>query len=236
MLPVYRAIAKRFPALKAHLSRRARYLAAMGTPHHWDAKTADFMERTIRRYILGVYRGQLGFEFLDLMASLIEQQFTRAYNQALREEAIDMDAEFQSHLDGLVINQFPFVDGLFDDILQAVVDESPVEPLLSRADLWANRYNEVVNEAHLEIARRFGGKLVWRLGATEEHCETCAALNGLVAFGVDWDAAGLHPQGAPNGLLECGGWRCDCSLEPTTQRRSPRVLNTLLNIGVSGNI
>jgi hypothetical protein len=230
MLPIFRAITRRFPALKAHLSRRARYLAAIGTPHHWDAKTADFMERTIRRYILAVYRGQLGFEFLDLMASLIEQQFTRAYNQALREEGVEMDAQFQSHLDNLVINQFPFVDGLFDDILQAVVDESPVEPLLSRADLWANRYNEVVNEAHLEIARRFGGKLVWRMGATEKHCTTCAALNGLVAFGVDWDASGLHPQNAPNGLLECGGWRCDCSLEPTEERRTRNSLDKLMSI------
>ena len=235
MLPAIRAIVTRFPALKAHLSRRARYLAAIGTPHAWDAKTADFMERTIRRYILGVYRGQIGFEFLDLMASLIEQQFTRAYNQALRDEGIEMDDQFQHHLDMLIINQFPFVDGLFDDILQAVVDESPVEPLLSRADLWANRYNEVVNEAHLEIARRFGGKLVWRLGATEEHCATCAALNGIVAFGVDWDAAGLHPQGAPNDLLECGGWRCDCALEPTTERRTRASLDRLMSIAAGAS-
>ena len=230
MLPVFRAITRRFPALKAHLSRRARYMAAIGTPHAWDAKTADFMERTIRSYILGVYRGQLGFEFLDLMASLIEQQFTRAYNQALREEGVEMDAQFQQHLDNLVINQFPFVDGLFDDILQAVIDESPVEPLLSRADLWATRYNEVVNEAHLEIARRFGGKLVWRLGRTEKHCTTCAALNGKVAFAAEWDTAGLHPQNAPNGLLECGGWRCDCSLEPTEERRTRNSLDKLMAI------
>ena len=231
MIDVFRAIVKRIPAVRPLLSRKTRYISAIGLyKHAWDAKTADYMERTIRKYILMLYREQIGFEFLDLMASLIEAQFTRAYNQALRDEGVEMDAEFEAHLTGLVVNQFPFVDGLFDDVLQAVVNGDSVEPLLSRADLWANRYNEVVSEAHLEIARRFGGKLVWRLGATEEHCVTCAALNGIVAFGVDWDASGLVPQNAPNALLECGGWRCDCSLEPTDERRTRNSLDKLMAI------
>jgi hypothetical protein len=28
----------------------------------------------------------------------------------------------------------------------------------------------------------------------------------------------FHPQGAPNDALECGGWRCDCSLEVTKEK------------------
>jgi hypothetical protein len=230
--PIMRAIVKRIPQVRPLLTPRARWMTASPAPY----KTAEFMTATIERMVRTVYEGYLGGEFIDIMANLIQGQFTQAYTRTVLGEGLVMDAEFEAHLDELILGQFDFVDQYFRDIINARIDATPIDPLLARASLWGNRYNEVVSEANAEIARRFGKRLVWRLGATEQHCTTCAALNGIVAFAREWDAAGFKPQAAPNALLECGGWRCDCSLTITDQRRSPRALETLLNIGVSGNL
>jgi hypothetical protein len=113
--------------------------------------------------------------------------------------------------------------------VDAAKNELGWDGMLARAELWANRYTDTVNIAILTTKEQ---KLVWNLGATEEHCETCAALNGIVAWASEWELANVHPQSPPNDLLECGGWKCDCSLEPTEKRRSPKALTTLLDIAV----
>ena len=53
---------------------------------------------------------------------------------------------------------------------------------------------------------------VWRLGNTREHCADCLRLDGQVHTADEWRRAAIRPQ-SPN--LECGGWNCDCRLEPT---------------------
>jgi cytochrome c len=110
-------------------------------------------------------------------------------------------------------------------IQAAILSKDPIQPLLDRVSLWANRYNEIVNLAM--ITCRPNDRFAWRLGATEQHCTTCAALNGVVATGAQWEASGYHPQNAPNAMLECGGWRCDCRMEYTedklTEGGIPRV-------------
>ena len=99
--------------------------------------------------------------------------------------------------------------------------------------MWSNRYNEVVNEAKIW----FGGKqrLKWKLGATEKHCTTCQALDGIVAYASEWEQSGLKPQNPPNPNLECGGWHCDCSLETTDEKRSPDALGTLMDLATAAH-
>ena len=82
--------------------------------------------------------------------------------------------------------------------------------ILARLNLWANGRQRVRN-----IARTHDPAdplLVWRLGATEEHCRDCLEANGRVLHASEWRTlanVGIHPQ-SPS--LECGGWNCDCSL------------------------
>ena len=99
----------------------------------------------------------------------------------------------------------------------------------SRVDIWVGRYEDTKNEAILFYSEK-NQRLVWRFGATEKHCRTCEQLNGIVAFASEWETAQVMPQSPPNGLLECGGWQCDCRLEPTDQRRSPDALNIIMQI------
>jgi hypothetical protein len=135
------------------------------------------------------------------------------------------------------------IDGEYDQVIKlaeanmesrsGTLDEFR-QKFRSRIDLWVNRYTDVIGRARVY----FGGKtrLKWTLGKTEEHCETCATLNGVVAFAYEWEQSGIKPQSPPNSMLACSGWNCDCSLEPTDQRRSPNALGTLMNIAVARNL
>lgn len=85
----------------------------------------------------------------------------------------------------------------------------------SRLPMWINRYNEVMNTAKLMAGENV--KLMWVLGKTE-HCSSCLKLAGKVKRKREWLAAGIQPQSRS---LECGGFNCQCSLQPTSARASP---------------
>ena len=102
--------------------------------------------------------------------------------------------------------------------------------------MWAHRYTDVVNQAKVWFGKRKKVKLKWEMGATEEHCATCAALNGIVAYAEDWERSGIHPQNPPNQALECGGWRCDCALVPTTERATNNALERIQDIVIASKL
>jgi hypothetical protein len=205
-----------------------RYMAAV--------KTAGTMFRTVRKIAHQLYLGEIGYaDFLEYMADEIRAQLTRAWREALRELGLDpglVTTEFADDLYNDIVRQFDHLDGYARDILRAAQERTPFAPLSARAQMWANRYNDSKHAALIAITTAYGGKLEWRLGPTEEHCATCSRLNGLVAFGREWDTAGVRPQGGPNPALECGGWNCQCELVPTDRRRSPDALGTLLDVTV----
>jgi hypothetical protein len=228
---VIKAVSEHYPAIIPHLKGRARWVVTRG-----EFKTYDYFLRELERMITNVYRDQLGGEFIDIMASLIYGQLEQAYRQAWQDEEGEGDLPdyLADSFESMYLNQFDFVDQFYRDIVDARIDETPIDPLLTRAHLWAHRYIEAYNEAVRLITLEGGGNMVWELGATEDHCSTCSALNGVVARASEWDALGVHPQGAPNDLIECGGWQCDCSLTPTDRRRSPKAYESIMNIVQKG--
>lgn len=201
----------------------------------WDAtKTYEHYSRSIRQRVEALYAGEMTEgAFVDFMAEIIPQQLRRAWNEGMRENGLDpeteMEPEWEDQLQAMIESEFDFVDGFAADIVDGAKREAGVDQFLARADLWANRYNDVLNEARL-MSSDARVKYVWRLGATEEHCQTCAALNGIVATSREWEESRFRPQEPPNELLECGGWRCDCSLEKTSERKTPGALDKLLTI------
>lgn len=183
-------------------------------------KTEAYYNQALNRAVLEFYRGDSDAgEFIDEMIRLIEGQFERAWNEGSRDVGVDPkdhtpddDAVLQERID----KETEFILDYAEAIEKAKIEGSPVGPLQARVSLWANRYNEIVAEARIHFgAERV--RLKWELGATEQHCATCAELNGIVANAETWEESGYHPQGAPNDALECGGWQCDCSLEPTKE-------------------
>ena len=180
------------------------------------------MWQDAREYFTGE---QDAFQFIDSFVAEIDNQLTRAWNEGAREAGVDprdMDDPDLVILQDKIENEREYILGLAGDIDQARADGlTPAEfkqRFYSRVEMWANRYKETVNDAKLY----FGSldKYEWQLGATEQHCSTCYRLNGVVATGEEWDESGYRPQSPPNDKLECGGWKCDCSLVPTKRRRT----------------
>lgn len=186
-------------------------------------KTAEQFEARLSNLVEALYKETITApQFVDGLGALISRQITLAYREAWRDEG---DGQYPDYLtaasEAAILIQFDFVDQFARDIVDARIDEKPIDGLLSRVPLWANRYNEAYNEAVMLISQKNGGKLEWVLGETEQHCTTCSNLNGIVAYAKEWEALNVKPQNAPNNKIECGGWRCDCSLSPTTKRRTP---------------
>jgi hypothetical protein len=206
--------------------------------HMEIVKTVEYYIRALRRAVLNFFRMDMdAFEFIDEMVRLIDGQFTRAWNEGAREVGVDpkdMDEEDLAILQDRKDQEQEYILGFASDIETARIEQAPITPLYNRVEMWANRYNEVKSDAMIH----FGGKkkLEWQLGSTEQHCETCSQLNGIVAWAKEWEQSGIHPQGAPNGLLECGGWKCDCRLGVTDKRRTSNALETLMDIAASRNV
>lgn len=194
-------------------------------------KTYDYFLETLNSLINSVYTKNLGGEFVDIMSNLIDGQLSQAFEQAWADDGNDTPPPdyLQTAAHDMIAEQQGMVRQFYQEIIDAQVDELGTDALLSRASLWANRWNEAYNQAVHLIQLQMGGKEVWRLGATEQHCPTCSALDGIVAYASEWEQLGVHPQQGPNDLLVCGGWRCDCSLSPTNQRRSPKAFESILN-------
>lgn len=203
-------------------------------------KTAAYMSRVIDTLVRDLYNGVIeSDEFNTELADLIENQFRRAFNEGMRNNGLDpakdMTDEWEAEYQRMVTAQYEFIERFAKDILEGSEKGQSKDEFMARADLWANQYESVVNEAQLITADK-KQKYKWTLGATEEHCSTCSRLNGIIAYAEEWEQAGFHPQRPPNELLECGGWRCDCSLEPTDKRRTADALGILLDIAASGNV
>lgn len=199
-------------------------------------KTVNWYDRAMWSAVRDLYNGNIGsMEFETQMIDMIQNQMRRAWNEGMRSLGLDPETdmlpEWDAQLQDIMLSELDYVSPLAQDILQAVHAGDPVDQFHSRVDMWTNRYNDVVNQA-IQMCSEAGQKLQWQLGATEQHCDTCAQLDGLVAYASEWEEAGIHPQQPPNNMIECGGWRCDCSLNPTDARRSPNVLDHLLAIGL----
>jgi hypothetical protein len=220
-------------------SKAARMFAMKAYMAQGEFKTIGAFDRQLWSAVLGYFRGdEDSFQFIDDFTNSITNQLTRAWNEGARSVGVDprdMTDEDLLQLQGIINSEYEHILDLADAIDSARINNKTLDEFRSqfrsRVDLWVNRYNEVVNSA----ATYFGGKtrLEWQYGDTNVHCETCLKLNGVVAYAEEWEQAGLHPQQPPNPNLECEGWRCQCKLSVTDKRRSPRALNSLMNIVMS---
>lgn len=202
-----------------------------------NAKSADYFAHVMLTMVSSFYRGYMDLlEFVFVFGDLISGQMRRAWYEGMEENQLtpmDMTDEWEAILQEIIDGEKSYIVDFADAIEAARLAGNPIEPLMARTELWLNRYLDVVNQAKLETAEP-KDKLVWRLGATEQHCSTCVALNGIVASASEWEEVGFHPQGPENGMLECRGWRCDCSLDPTDERRTYDRMNRLYAIATGG--
>jgi hypothetical protein len=193
------------------------YLRAWGYEIPEEVKTPEYYQRVLWGDTRALYNGEMEREaFVDDMIRLIDEQLRRAWNEGMRDNdldpAKDMIEKWEARLQEIQLSELDHVEGFADAILQAQKDGAPIEPFRGRVDMWVGRYDDVRSESRITTAPK--DRFEWIYGDTD-HCTTCMELNGVIATGEDWDKSGYHPQGPPNGKLECGGWRCQCRLEYT---------------------
>ena len=192
-----------------------------------NLKTVVFYKQALQRAIRDLYRtGDLG-AYIDRHATLIEEQFTRAWNEGVR--AVDLDPkdmtdEEKQALQDEIDKEEDFVLDFADEIMVARENKTGFDPFTNRAQTWANKYNDIVNKAKLMADK--DQKLEWVLGEAE-HCKSCLRLSGIVKRASQWAKAGVQPQNPPNEKLECNGFNCKCKLSPTNKQvnkgRLPRL-------------
>lgn len=73
---------------------------------------------------------------------------------------------------------------------------------------WNSRLGFLTQYGILYGADDLDSLRTWTLGKTERHCSDCAELDGVTKTVAEWIEDGRIPQG---GMLECGGFNCDCS-------------------------
>lgn len=200
--------------------------------------SSDTFKAGIRAAIRGYYEGLVDqFSFFDSMLSTIERGFEQAWRQGAKECGIAPDErtpEEEAARTDQINRMVPYVQKLIGDIdaskARLAADQASKDagdkPLWGfesdtkshyvevRGEIWANRYNEVLNQAKTMACQ--DQKLRWDLGPTE-HCSSCLKVAGKVKRASQWAAADIRPQ-HPN--LECGGHRCQCQLNPTKEPMS----------------
>lgn len=180
--------------------------------------------RGVRAAVRGLWSGALNQgDFIAAMFATLERGFEMAWREGAAECGIQPDERTEDEQAALFrmlaenIGYLPSFAAFIERVSRA--QGGKLGALWPRTELWINRYKEVQNLAKTMACAN--QKLIWVFGQTEEHCRSCSRLAGKVKRASTWAAADIRPQ-HPD--LECGGWRCDCRLEPTDQRLSPGPL------------
>lgn len=191
-------------------------------------KTLAGYQLNLRAAVSGLWAGHLD---LDAAFSGVFRAIDRGLPQAWAEGAAECGIKPDEYtpdertaLAQAIANEKNHVFGLLDWVEQNSKENGGKRgTAYSRLDIWINRYRDVVNKAKTSACADM--KMRWTLGPTE-HCTTCVKLSGKIKRGSYWNSHVL-PQNPPNGLLECGGWNCQCTLQPTDAKASPGPLPRL---------
>lgn len=111
-------------------------------------------------------------------------------------------------------------DRLQTEALTALRDfQKRREDLIGRIDVWVNKgLRRLYDQGTLSA--KSNEMLTWVYGKTEEHCKTCSKAVNQIHRAKDWKRRGILPR---TDVLDCGGFKCDCSLEPTTEKARGRL-------------
>jgi hypothetical protein len=199
-------------------------------------KSAASFRSSIRAAIRGGWTGNLDtFGVADTIISAIHRELTNAWNEGALSCGIKEDEltpeEVQAR-ETFINSQMLYVVDFAGVVTETGEShrESPRDPayklgpLMSRGEVWANRYQEAYTQA--KVMACANKKLKWVLGPTE-HCTSCLRLDGKVKRASFWSERGIIPRVAGATYLDCGGWKCQCDLVETEDSLSKGPLPNL---------
>ena len=191
-------------------------------------KTLAGYQLNLRAAAYGLWSGKMDYySAFDQMFAAIDRGLPQGWAEGAKECGIlpdEYSPEERQALDQALRIEKDHVDEFLTWIEEHnQASGSKRDAIYGRLDVWVNRYRDVVNRAKAMACS--DQKLRWVLGPTE-HCTTCAKLSGRIKRGSYWQSH-VMPQSPPNGQLECGGWNCQCTLQPTEDRASSGPLPSL---------
>jgi hypothetical protein len=202
----------------------------------------EMFNRQLWSYALDFFRDNITDDWFEQsFMYAIDNQLTRAWNEGADEVGVsqsDMTDDDLALLSKLIAEEKEYITGLAVAIIDIKDSGATLDDFRSqfrpRIDIWASKYDEV----KIKSSMHFNGKVrrKWILGAAEEHCPSCSALNGIVAYSYEWEAAGIFPGENGSETLACHGYNCQCECPETDERRSPNAFQRLLDIATSGNV
>ena len=168
-------------------------------------------------------------QFTAQMYRALDEGYTRAWLEGAGDYGIknydDLTPPELAALAQAVDDTASYAPG-FAEAIQAgnKANKGKLAPLLKRAELWIARYDELANLGRVMAGGNTPQR--WTLGVAE-HCSSCLKLSGKVKRASYWLEKGILPRVPGAEYLECRGFLCQCSLEPTTEPISkgqlPRV-------------
>jgi hypothetical protein len=184
-----------------------------------NQKSYNDFRSNLRSAVRGFWNGTFTEgEFVTSFNDTIDFRLREAYRNVANRYGINED-EFteqeQNWIDNFIVEQMTLTGNFTDTILENRKPNGKLTPLLDRVELWSNRYNQVENNARTFFAEN--QKLIWNVTPNKIHCKNCGRLDGYVKRASQWRDYPLEPQ-SPS--LECGGYRCGCSLNETDQAMS----------------
>lgn len=204
-----REAVKRVPEVIPYLTEQARDIAL---------KSQGDYEAEITALVTLLVAGSItAAVFETRYNAIIDQYIDEAWEAGAEGEYMD-DPALMAELDALKVEEKSHVAAFAVAIIAAGAITAGIA---SRIGMWANTYAEAQNRATLTVSVKNNVMLEWVYGDTIQHCSTCKACAGVVAGALEWEGLaelGITPQGAD---LECGGWRCQCSLKVAEGKRTP---------------
>lgn len=192
-------------------------------------KSLSAFRKSVLAVSRGIWQGKLDLlSGADALFSAINRGYNQAWIDGAKSCGIKPDERTQEETDELnrLIGDNSQYVGRYVEWIQEhnKASGSSWEMIKSRAELWVNRYNEVLAKAQTMACQN--KKLRWQLGKCKEHCRSCLKLNGRVHRASLWAEKNIYPR-ATTGILACNGYRCCCEFvetdEPATKGRFPKL-------------
>jgi len=189
----------------------------------------DIYRRSLRDNVRGLWSGSIDYDqFWEAMTATIQRRLPQAWYEGAKDCGVlpaDLSPEERMALQQAIVNEMGFITKFADDIMaRSKVGGGKLQPLLTRVDRWAARYVDLQSRARLMACE--DQKLMWTMGPTKEHCNSCLRLSNKVKRASYWRRVNVYPQSPPNPNLECDGFGL-CQLLPTEERCSPGPLPRL---------
>ena len=188
-------------------------------------RIADY-RAAVRAAVRGVWTGAAtsADQGSDMLYPAIRRYFLLAFNEGLAVCGVKPDERTEKERKALVDRikqELSHVGGFMDAVYQGrkgSETERPLAQFLRRAEMWVNRYTELRDLGQTMACG--DRKMMWKMHPEKEHCTSCIKLNRKVKRASQWEAAralGIYPKSP---ALECGGYKCGCTLEPTDEPMS----------------